>query len=380
MSASHNSYKPQNARKITLYSLVCAIVIITGIYSLREFLNHQALNQSVAAQPQPAQIPPGVQGIPLPTGTVETKQTQIAAPEQQSPTQSVAQTTPPKQAPAAFQPAAQAPQPAPASQESITPQPVITQLSPDAAKLVTEADIDLNAGKFIIARDKLSDSIRMLQGNPQQAAVKAKLGQLSQMWLFGKDVIKGDMLCTTYTVHPGDSLAKIGYKFKVPAEFLQQINNISKPESLQVGQQLKVVNGPFHAIVSRSNYSLDLYLQTTYVETFKVGLGKDTMETPTGLWRAAKNGKMIKPRWTDPKTHKTYESDAPDYPLGARWVALEGIDGNAKGRTGFAIHGTNEPQTIGTKSSQGCIRLLNDEVVQVYNMMTPGLSEVRIID
>ena len=50
----------------------------------------------------------------------------------------------------------------------------------------------------------------------QQAAVKTKLQQLSQMWLFSKDVIKGDTLCTIYTVRPGDSLAVIGKKFKVP--------------------------------------------------------------------------------------------------------------------------------------------------------------------
>jgi lipoprotein-anchoring transpeptidase ErfK/SrfK len=200
------------------------------------------------------------------------------------------------------------------------------------------------------------------------------------MWLYGKDVLAGDKITTLYAVRPGDSMEGIGKKFKVPYEFLMEINGIAKPEALKVGQQLKVANGPFYAIVSRSTYTMDIYLQTTYVQSFKVGLGKAESETPTGLWRAALGGKMIKPRWTDPKTGKTYKGDDPDYPLGSRWIALDGIEGNAKGRKGFAIHGTKDPQTIGTRSSQGCIRLFNGEVIMVYNMMMPGLSEVRVVD
>ena len=69
-----------------------------------------------------------------------------------------------------------------------------------------------------------------------------------------------------------------------------------------------------------------------------------------------------------------------DDPLGSRWIALDGLEGNAKGRTGFAIHGTKEPESIGTRSSRGCIRLLNGEAIEVYNLLVPVLSEVRVID
>ena len=95
------------------------------------------------------------------------------------------------------------------------------------------------------------------------------------MWLYGKDVIKGDTLCSTYTVRPGDSLEVIGKKFKVPYEFLMEINKLAKPESLQVGQQLKVVNGPFHAIVSRSTFHDGPLPANNLCRSFKVGLGKD---------------------------------------------------------------------------------------------------------
>jgi lipoprotein-anchoring transpeptidase ErfK/SrfK len=370
----NTSYKPQkNARRITLFALAGAIVVIAGIFALRTFLNRDTAMQAVAAQQQqPALEPPKAQGIPLPT----------AAPAQQQPAPALQtpQTAPPVQPKAAASEPAQTPAIAPAPLPQPEPPAAQTQLSPDAAKLVDEADNDLKIGKFIAARDKLNDAVRMLEGNPQQAGVKTKLEQLSQMWLYGKDVLRGDTLCGTYTVRPGDSLEVIGKKFKVPYEFLMETNNIARPETLQVGQQLKIVNGPFRAIVNRSTFTMDIYLQTTYVKSYKVGLGKDGMETPTGLWRVSLGGKMIKPRWTDPKTGKTYEPDAPDYPLGSRWIGLDGVEGNAKGRTGFAIHGTKDPQTIGTRSSQGCIRLFNGDVIRVYNMMMPGQSEVRVID
>ena len=374
MSASHKQYKPQNARKVTLYSLAGAIIIIAGVYALRAFLDHEAVSQTVAAQPKiGSETAPMPQGIPLPgTSEHDLMKNQIATATQIKESPNAPPTAP--SAPAIEQ------TPPPVQEPVAAAESINSQLTPDAAKLVTEADADLQSGKFISARDKLNDAVRMLQGSPAQAAVKTKLQQLSQMWLFSTDIIKGDTLCANYIVRPGDSLTVIGKKFKVPGEFIQQINNISRPESLQVGQKLKIANGPFRAIVSCSAFTIDIYLQNTYVRTYKVGLGQEGMETPKGLWRASVGGKMIKPRWTDPKTGKTFESDSPDYPLGSRWIGLEGIEGSAKGRTGFAIHGTKDPATIGTKSSQGCIRLLNGEVIEVYNMMMPGYSEVRVID
>ena len=47
------------------------------------------------------------------------------------------------------------------------------------------------------------------------------------------------------------------------------------------------------------------------------------------------------------------------------------------GRTGFAIHGTKEPEQIGTAGSRGCIRMYNDDVVLMYNLLVPLLFAGR---
>jgi len=66
--------------------------------------------------------------------------------------------------------------------------------------------------------------------------------------------------------------------------------------------------------------------------------------------------------------------------LGARWIGLEGLEGEAKGRTGFAIHGTKNPEEIGKAVSRGCIRLYNEDVVLVYDLLMPGVSQVLVSD
>ena len=159
-----------------------------------------------------------------------------------------------------------------------------------------------------------------------------------------------------------------------------EVNRISRPELLKAGETIKVMRGPFHVRVYRSTFTMDLYLQKTFVRSFSVGIGKPGRETPKGMWRVKPGGKMISPKWTDPDTHKTYTASDPDYPLGSRWIALEGISGEAKDRTGFAIHGTKKPEEIGTAGSRGCIRLYNGDVVLVYKLLSPGLSRVEVVD
>jgi LysM repeat protein len=249
-------------------------------------------------------------------------------------------------------------------------------------KLIAEATACVNATppKIIEARDKFNEILPMLMNSKQKVLVKEQLTKLSEQWLFSKKIYPEDILCGSYKVLPGDKLATIGKQFEVPYEIIMQINKIPNAASLQADSTIKIVKGPFHVRVYRSTFTMDLYLKDTYVQSFTVGLGKPGFETPTGKWRVAEGGKLISPRWTDPDTGKTYRAEDPDYPLGSRWIALEGIDGNAKGRTGFAIHGTKDPNEIGTAGSRGCIRLHNGNAVLVYNLLVPGSSLVEVVN
>lgn len=248
--------------------------------------------------------------------------------------------------------------------------------------LIAEAMECINAepSRVIDARDRLNEVLPMTMSPQQRAVVKQMLSGLSEKWLFSRTIFPADSLCSNYEVQQGDLLSSIGRQFKVPYEILLQINNISSPKALKAGETIKVIKGPFHARVYRSSFTMDLYLQNTYVRSFSVGLGKPGMETPRGLWIVKPDGKLISPTWTDPVSRKTYEPEDPDYPLGSRWIGLEGVKGEAVGRTGFAIHGTKDPQQLGTAGSQGCIRLHNGDAILVYNLLVPRYSQVEIVD
>jgi len=255
--------------------------------------------------------------------------------------------------------------------------------NPEAAEIIAQATAMLSEKpeRTIEARGKLNEALRIPMNVQQRTFVKDQLSKLADEWLLSKTIFSDDKLCGSYLVKSGDLLSTIGKRYKVPWEILQEINKIPRPEALQLGEQIKVINGPFHAKVYRSTFTMDLYLQDkTFVRSFHVGLGKPGRETPTGLWRVKSDGKLIKPPWPDRESGKTYYPEDPDYPLGSRWIGLDGIEGDAKGRDGFGIHGTKDPEQIGTADSRGCIRMHNGEVILIYNLLTPGLSTVEVVE
>ncbi len=162
------------------------------------------------------------------------------------------------------------------------------EANPEVAELIAQATALLSEkpGRIIDAREKLNDALRMPMNVQQRTFVKDQLSELASKWLLSKTIIPDDKLCGSYLVKSGDLLSTIGKRYKVPWEILKEINKISRPEALQAGEQIKVINGPFHAKVYRSTFTMDLYLQDeTFGRSFRVGLGKDETETPTGIWR-----------------------------------------------------------------------------------------------
>jgi lipoprotein-anchoring transpeptidase ErfK/SrfK len=57
-----------------------------------------------------------------------------------------------------------------------------------------------------------------------------------------------------------------------------------------------------------------------------------------------------------------------DNPLGARAMYL--------GSSLYRIHGSNEPDSIGTAVSSGCIRLTNEDVIDLYNRVEVGATVI----
>jgi lipoprotein-anchoring transpeptidase ErfK/SrfK len=273
------------------------------------------------------------------------------------------------------------PEPEPSGTASpIKPAPPVDGTNPQARTLIEEALGDITAGQIISARDKLIQAMPMKLSSRMLTTVKAQLAELSKRWLFSRDPYAGDSLTAVYEVQSGDQLRNIAKKHKVPYELLMKINGIKDARKLRAGNKIKVINGPFHAIIYRSTFTMDLYLgNKTYIKTYRIGLGLPGKDTPTGKWRVKIDEKLVDPVWY-PSEGGIIQSGDPKNPLGSRWIGLKGIEGEAKGQPKYGVHGTKDPDSIGKRSSRGCIRLHNGEVKEFYDLMMPGISEIRVVD
>ena len=247
-------------------------------------------------------------------------------------------------------------------------------------KLFHLGQVALEKKNYIEVRELLSEAIDTGLNGSQERQARQMLNRAADQWLFSRNIFGDDVLCQHHNVAKGERLVHIGNRYGVPYQLLMDINGIEKPELLPADASIKVIKGPFRVVVDRSDFQMSVFLGGILVRSYPVGLGASERQTPTGLWRVRPGKKQVDPAWTDKETGKHYYGGATDNPLGKRWIGLEGLEGEALGREGFGIHGTIKPEEIGKMSSRGCIRLRNEHVIEVFNMLQEGKTEVQVVE
>ncbi|WP_298253242.1 L,D-transpeptidase [Bradyrhizobium sp.] len=125
---------------------------------------------------------------------------------------------------------------------------------------------------------------------------------------------------------------------------------------------------PGSIYISTSERRLYLILGHGEALRYGIGVGRDGFG-----WSGTHHvtAKKEWPGWTPPAEMRRRRPDLPRYlpggienPLGARAMYL--------GSTLYRIHGSNEPETIGHAVSSGCIRMTNEDVVDLYNRVSVG--------
>lgn len=169
-----------------------------------------------------------------------------------------------------------------------------------------------------------------------------------------------------YTVQPGDSLEKIAKKFSTTIELIKAGNNISG-HIIRAGDRLRIVDGKFSVKVSKSRNDLELYLNDQFFKRYRVGTGEYN-KTPVGDFVV--NDRIAQPTWWRPDG-KAIPFGDPENLLGTHWLSI-----NVKG---YGLHGTWEPDTIGKQLSAGCVRMLNEDIEQLFALLPLG-SPVSIRD
>lgn len=123
----------------------------------------------------------------------------------------------------------------------------------------------------------------------------------------------------------------------------------SSNHSMETGRYVKV---SYSITVNTKQHTLTLFLDGKVYKVYPVAVGKPSTPTPKGNFRIM-NKQMN-----------------PGGPYGVRWMGLNS--------PGIGIHGTNNPASIGKSVSHGCIRMQNDAVTELYNLVPIG-TPVKIV-
>jgi len=240
-----------------------------------------------------------------------------------------------------------------------TPAPTPTR-TPEA--VVRDAELLTGQGKAYEAAGLLSELIVSGRvSGPQRQRVLATLDGLSAK-LYFSPVPMPD--AETYVVAHGDLLLNIAKPYKITPEYIMRVNRIRDARRVRVSQRLKCVHGPFSARVDLSDFELIVLHKGRYVKRYPIGIGKE-QSTPTGTFTV--KDKLTNPTFYDSVNGEVIHADNPNNPLGERWIGIG---------DGYGIHGTIKPDSVGKAESRGCLRLREQDINEVYNLLVIGSTVV----
>lgn len=156
-----------------------------------------------------------------------------------------------------------------------------------------------------------------------------------------------------HTIKSGETLYSISRDYRVSlAQLLAANPSISNQNIIYVGQTLNIPGLPnpetipYRINISRSNRTLQLFHNNTLIKTYPIAVGKMLTQTPIGTFVVVNR------------------QPNPGGPFGAMWLTLS--------KQGYGIHGTNDPSSIGKYVSQGCIRMHNQDVLELAGQIPNG--------
>ncbi|MDO8676003.1 MAG: L,D-transpeptidase family protein [Candidatus Omnitrophota bacterium] len=194
--------------------------------------------------------------------------------------------------------------------------------------------------------------------------VQDRLGALSIVLITSNTPTPQTVL---HEIVPGDSLGKLARQYNTTMELIKKSNNL-KSDVIRVGQKLRVWTAPFTVLVDKSRNILILKTAEEVVKVYHVSTGAGN-STPIGHFKIA--AKLVDPVWFKAGS-KPIPPESPENELGSRWM---GFAENPQ----YGIHGTIKPNLIGQQATAGCVRLVNHDVEELFDLLPPG-TQVTIQD
>jgi len=206
----------------------------------------------------------------------------------------------------------------------------------------------------------------MIKGFPnfkEISAVEERLWDLNIKILFSPLVTEKDII---YKVKPGDTLGKVAAKYNTTVDLIRQSNNL-KGDLIRPGKRLKVSCAKYSIVVDKSQNSLILKADDEIFKIYSVATGKYNC-TPVGTFKIVE--KLKNPPWYRSGAGPI-SADSPENILGTRWLGLSEPE--------YGIHGGAVKEDLGNQVTEGCIRMLDSDVEELFSIL-PRQTEIVIVD
>lgn len=239
----------------------------------------------------------------------------------------------------------------------------VTNASKEEMALFNTASKYEQSGDLLSARETYRKVMEKFPGSVNTEKAQAALENMN-IAIMASPIPTPDSI--SYEVQTGDTLAKIAKKFSTTQDLIMRSNNLKNAGIVPLGRKLKIHNEKMSIVVDKSMNILTLKSADKIVKTYRVATGVNNC-TPVGTFKVI--NKIVNPPWYT--TGGVIPPDNPKNILGSRWLGLSA--------QGYGIHGTTEPQSIGSQATSGCVRMKNAEVEELYSLVPEG-SEVVIVD
>lgn len=263
---------------------------------------------------------------------------------------------------AALDPEASLPEPpfpaAPGNAASAPPLPPAGQPSAFASAWADAHD-KLSSGRYAEALAVLSawyDDPTL--GLEESQRLEDLLGQLAGTVIYSQE----DLLLPPHIVAPGDNLQAIAMAVGVPWQLLGKINGVDDPASLLPGEALKMVRGPFDAVVSVSRRRLSLQLGGNFAGSFPVVIGRRVQERVGASLAVAEIRRDASPQPTAVASQVSYLQQA-----GAGGPSIVLGDG-------LRIEAADDPLAVSDEAPEASLIVSARDLAELLDILGPGSS------
>lgn len=123
---------------------------------------------------------------------------------------------------------------------------------------------------------------------------------------------------------------------------------------------------PLRLVIKLSERRVYIYQREQVKTSFPVAIGRDGWETPTGKYAVIQM--QHDPTWQHPFTGELVPPGS-NNPLGVRWIGFW-----TDGTNYIGFHGTPNIESVGQPASHGCVRMYNQDVIQLFDMVKMGTT------